>query len=79
MFFPYSTGRQTEVCNQEDLRMENKEFAKMLEARTIDIAVKIIKLSTQLPNTPEAKVIKNQMTNTEITQNGDIHGQSTSR
>ena len=42
--------------------MDNKEFAQKLESRTIDFAVKIIKLSTQLSNTPEARVIKNQIT-----------------
>ena len=42
--------------------MENKEFAQRLELRTIEFAVKIIKLSTQLPNTPEAREIKNQIT-----------------
>src|SRR5512147_1836092 len=42
--------------------MENKEFAKELEKRTREFAVKIIRLSAKLPNTPEAKVIKNQIT-----------------
>ena len=39
-----------------------KEFAKSLEKRTRQFAVKIIKLSTTLPNTPEGKVIRNQIT-----------------
>ena len=42
--------------------MDNKEFAKKLETRTIEFAVDIIKLSAQLPNTPEAGVVKNQNT-----------------
>ena len=42
--------------------MENKEFAKALEKRTSEFAVKIIRLSAKLPNTAEAKVIKNQIT-----------------
>ena len=42
--------------------MENKEFAKGLEKRTREFAVKIIRLSAKLPNTPESKVIKNQIT-----------------
>ena len=42
--------------------MENKEFAKALEKRTREFAVKIIRLSAKLPNTAEAKVIKNQIT-----------------
>ena len=42
--------------------MDNKEFAKKLEKRTQKFAVRIIRLSAKLPNTPEARVIRNQMT-----------------
>ena len=42
--------------------MERKEFARDLEKRTRKFAVKIIRLSTTLPNTPEGKVIRNQIT-----------------
>jgi four helix bundle protein len=42
--------------------MENKEFAKQLEKRTLEFAVHIIRLSSMLPNTPEARVIRSQMT-----------------
>jgi four helix bundle protein len=42
--------------------MDNKEFSKNLEKRTKKFAVRIIKLSTKLPNTPEGKVIRNQIT-----------------
>jgi four helix bundle protein len=42
--------------------MDNKEFSKELEKRTKKFAVKIIKLSSSLPNTPEAKVVRNQIT-----------------
>ena len=42
--------------------MDNKEFSKQLEARTKKIAISIIKLSYSLPNTPEGKVIRNQVT-----------------
>ena len=42
--------------------MDNKEFSKMLEKRTLQFAVCIIHLSTGLPNTPEGRVIKNQIT-----------------
>lgn len=42
--------------------MENKEFAKQLEKRTLKFAVKIIFLSTKLPNTPEGRVVKTQIT-----------------
>ena len=42
--------------------MNNKEFSKQLEDRTKKFAIRIIKLSIRLPNTPEGKVIKNQIT-----------------
>jgi len=42
--------------------MENKEFAKQLEKRTKIFAITIIKLSSSLPNTPEGRVIRNQIT-----------------
>ena len=40
----------------------NKEFAKELENRTRDFAVNIISLSRTLPNTPEGKIIRTQLT-----------------
>lgn len=42
--------------------MNNKEFAKELENRTKRFAISIIKLSAQLPETTEARVIKRQIT-----------------
>ena len=42
--------------------MDNKEFAKLLEARTFKFAIAIIKLSSKLPDTTEAKIIRNQIT-----------------
>jgi len=42
--------------------ISNKEFAKELEKRTRSFAVRIINLSKALPNTPEARVIRTQMT-----------------
>ena len=42
--------------------MDNKEFAKELEKRTRKFAIRIIKLSAKLPNSPEARVIRNQIT-----------------
>ncbi len=48
----------TKVTNS----MDNKEFGKELEKRTRKFAVRIIHLSAQLPNTPEARVIRNQVT-----------------
>ncbi len=43
-------------------RKNNKEFAKQLEKRTKIFAVRIIRLSTKLPNTPEGRVVRYQMT-----------------
>ncbi len=42
--------------------MNNKEFGKILEKRTKNFAITIIKLSVTLPNIPEYKVIRNQLT-----------------
>ncbi|NVO10021.1 MAG: four helix bundle protein [Bacteroidales bacterium] len=42
--------------------MDNKEFSKQLEERTKKFAIEIIKLSSLLPETPEGKVIKYQIT-----------------
>jgi len=42
--------------------MDIKGFAKELEKRTLKLAVQIIRLSASLPNTPEAKVIRTQIT-----------------
>jgi len=42
--------------------MENKEFSKRLEKRTKAFAISVIKLSVNLPNTVEGKVIRNQLT-----------------
>jgi len=42
--------------------MDKKKQAKELEKRTREFAVRIIKLSTKLPSTPEGNVIKTQIT-----------------
>ena len=42
--------------------MNRKEFAKELEKRTREFAVRIIRLSTTLPNTAEGRVVRNQIT-----------------
>lgn len=42
--------------------MDNKEFSRQLENRTKEFAIAIINLSVLLPNTPEFRVIKNQVT-----------------
>ena len=42
--------------------MDNKEFSKQLEDRTKGFAISIIRLSVSLPDFPEAKVVRNQVT-----------------
>ena len=42
--------------------MTNKEFSKNLEKRTLSFGIDVIRLSTNLPNSPEARVIRNQIT-----------------
>ncbi len=42
--------------------MDNKEFSKELEKRTREFAVRIICLSRTLPNTPEGRVVRTQIT-----------------
>ena len=42
--------------------MDNIEFSKQLEKRTRIFAVRIIRISSTLPNTPEGKVVRNQIT-----------------
>ena len=39
-----------------------KKFAKELEERTKQFAIRIIRLSSALPNTPEGRAIRTQMT-----------------
>jgi four helix bundle protein len=41
--------------------MENKEFGKYLEGRTKDFAIRIIKMSSSMNNSPENKVIRDQI------------------
>lgn len=42
--------------------MDNKEFAKKLELRTLQFAISIINISASLPKTAESLVIRNQIT-----------------
>ena len=42
--------------------MDNKAFAEKLEKRTKLFALEIVRLSAQLLNSPESKVIRNQLT-----------------
>ncbi|HUT69913.1 MAG TPA: four helix bundle protein [Desulfatiglandales bacterium] len=41
---------------------DNKLFGKELEKRTHEFAVRIIRLSSKLPHTPEGSVVRNQIT-----------------
>ena len=42
--------------------MDNREFAGVLGKRTLAFAIQIIRLSSLLPNTPEGRVVRNQIT-----------------
>ena len=42
--------------------MDNRDFAKEMERRTREFAVRIIRLSTKLPDNLEARVVRNQLT-----------------
>jgi len=44
------------------IEMDNIEFSKKLEKRTRKFAIRIIRLSSTLPNTPEGMVVRNQIT-----------------
>ncbi|MBW8050001.1 MAG: four helix bundle protein [Cytophagales bacterium] len=46
----------------KEYKYDIKEFAKKLEKRTQKFAVQIIRLSVRLPNTPEGKIVRNQLT-----------------
>ncbi|MFH1488210.1 MAG: four helix bundle protein [Pseudomonadota bacterium] len=42
--------------------MDNKQFGRELEERTKKFAIRIIRLSANLPNTEEGRVVKRQIT-----------------
>ncbi len=42
--------------------MDNKKFGQQLEERTLNFALRVIRLSSILPNSPEARIIRNQFT-----------------
>ncbi len=44
------------------MMMDNRQFGNVLEKRTKDFAVRIIRLSANLPNTPEGRIIRGQLT-----------------
>ena len=42
--------------------MDNKEFSKLLEKRTRDFGIRTIRLSANLPDTTEGRVVRRQIT-----------------
>ena len=46
----------------KNIVMDNKEFSKQLEGRTKNFAIGVIRLSISLPDSPEGRVIRNQVT-----------------
>ena len=42
--------------------MDNREFSKLLEKRTRDFSIRVIRLSAVLPNTPEGIEVRRQIT-----------------
>jgi hypothetical protein len=53
--------------------MDNKEFGLQLELRTRKFSVEIIKLSVGLPNSPEGKVLRNQLTKSGTSIGANFH------
>lgn len=60
---PDNKGESSAKSNGTELeRTQRREFAKELENRTRKFAVRIIRLSGKLPNTPEGRVVRTQIT-----------------
>ena len=59
--------------------MNNKEFGIYLETRTKKFAIKIIRLSSSLPNTIEYRVIKNQLVKSGTSIGANYREANTSR
>jgi four helix bundle protein len=59
--------------------MDNKEFGKQLEERTRKFAIRVIELSMLLPNTPECRVLKNQITKSETSVGANYREANRSR
>ncbi len=53
--------------------MNNKEFARLIEVKTRNLAVSIIRLSCLLPDSPEGKVIRNQITKSGTSIGANYH------
>ena len=56
-----------------------KKFAKELEQRTKQFAIDIIRLSVTLPNTPEGRTIRAQLTNAETSVGANYREANRSR
>ena len=59
--------------------MDNRQFSRELEKRTREFAVRIIRLATNLPNTPEGRVIRNQITKSATSVGANYHEANRSR
>jgi four helix bundle protein len=59
--------------------LTNKEFSKILEKRTLKFGIDIIRLSITLPNTLEAKVIRNQITKSGTSIGANYRGANRAR
>ena len=55
------------------------KFAKDLEKRTREFAVRVIRLSGKLPNTPEGRVVRNQITKSGTSIGGNYREANRSR
>jgi four helix bundle protein len=55
------------------------KFAKDLEKRTREFTVRIIRLSGKLPNTPEGRVVRNQITKSGTSIGGNYREANRSR
>jgi four helix bundle protein len=53
--------------------MNNKEFSKLFEKRTLDFGVRIVRLSASLPNTPEGREIRKQITESGTSIGANYH------
>ncbi len=53
--------------------MNNKEFSRLLEKRTLDFGIRIIRLSASLPNTSEGREIRGQITKSGTSIGANYH------
>lgn len=50
------------MVKERGIIMDSKEFSKLLEKRTLEFAIKLIRLSVILSNPPKGRVVRNQIT-----------------